>query len=65
MQSILNTDTLSIPARRIDRRKPEPLSGLTILDVGCGGGLLAEVLNPQHPVSDPNPATWESLHSTL
>ena len=28
--------------RRLDRRKPQPLAGLKILDVGCGGGLLSE-----------------------
>jgi 2-polyprenyl-6-hydroxyphenyl methylase/3-demethylubiquinone-9 3-methyltransferase len=33
-------------ARRLNRDpgQPEPLAGLTILDIGCGGGLLAEPL---------------------
>ena len=26
----------------IDHNTPEPLSGLSVLDVGCGGGILAE-----------------------
>lgn len=30
--------------RRRDAAQPAPLTGLTVLDVGCGGGLLAEAL---------------------
>lgn len=29
---------------RIDRNKAQPLTGLQVLDVGCGGGILAETL---------------------
>ena len=30
---------------RIDEKSPKPLTGLTILDIGCGGGLLCEPLS--------------------
>lgn len=29
---------------RIDRQKDKPLSGLKVLDIGCGGGILSETL---------------------
>ena len=32
------------PLRTRDQRRPRSLSGLAVLDVGCGGGLLAEPL---------------------
>jgi 2-polyprenyl-3-methyl-5-hydroxy-6-metoxy-1,4-benzoquinol methylase len=35
----------SLPASRLDPRQAAPLAGLRILDVGCGGGLLSEVIN--------------------
>ena len=30
--------------RRRDAGRPAPLAGLSVLDVGCGGGILAEAL---------------------
>ena len=29
---------------KLDRKKPEPLKDINILDIGCGGGLLSEPL---------------------
>ena len=34
----------SIGQRRRDAGQAAPLAGLTVLDVGCGGGILAEAL---------------------
>lgn len=39
--------------RSLDRRRAEPLAGLSVLDVGCGGGLLTEVRRALHPASEP------------
>lgn len=38
-------------ARELSLDNPTPLKGVSVLDVGCGGGILSEVCTPSFPYS--------------